>query len=75
MFEYGECTYNVTSQKAGSARVVAWQGLRLNAVYTLETTFYGSDEGKLKGLHWNVEHYRRIGRSVALACYDLFQSG
>ena len=72
VFEYSECTYNVSSQKAGSARVVAWQGLRLNAVYTLETTFYGCDEGKLKGLHWNVEHYRRVGRSVALACYDLF---
>ena len=72
VFDYSECTYNVSAQKAGSARVVAWQGLRLNAVYTLETTFYGCDEGKLRGLHWNVEHYRRVGRSVALACYDLF---
>ena len=62
MFDYGECTYNVSQYKAGSARVVVWQGLRLATTYTLETTFYGADSGKTEGIHWNTQHYRSIGK-------------
>ena len=62
VFSYDECTYNVSQYKAGSARVVVWQGLRLATTYTLETSFYGSDAGKLKGIHWNTQHYEKIGK-------------
>jgi hypothetical protein len=67
LFDYSECTFNVSQYKAGSARVVVWQGLRLSGAYTLETSFRGADEGKTKGCHWNTEHYRKIGKVAPAA--------
>ena len=71
LFEYSECTFNVSAYKAGSARVVVWQGLRLTAAYTLETSFRGADDGRSKGCHWNTEHYRKIGRVSRQGCSTL----
>jgi hypothetical protein len=70
MFLYEESTFHVDKSKAGSARVVVWQATRLPACYTLEMSFFGSDFGALKGVHYNPQHYAQMGAAFALAVLD-----
>jgi hypothetical protein len=62
-----ECTFNVTSYKAGSARVVFFKDLRQWNCYTLEGSFFGSAYGKLKEVHLNTAHYEAVGMGLAQA--------
>ena len=51
-----------------------WRTLRCWASYTLEASFFGASNGKLKGLHFNLGDYLNVGRAFCLAVADMVDS-
>ena len=44
-FRYDYCCYSVQKDKEGTARITLWNELKIDYVYTLESTFCGSEGG------------------------------
>lgn len=66
-FSFGCCRFNVHRSKEQTARVTMWRELKFPAVFTLEASFCGADQGSNKGLHFTTEHFLEAGRRICLS--------
>lgn len=44
-FKYENCCFAMQKDKEGTARIAVWKELRIDYVYTLESTFCGGEYG------------------------------
>lgn len=44
-YQYDKCCFAIQKDKEGTARVAMWKELRIDYVYTLESSFCGSQNG------------------------------
>ena len=66
-FAFPSCRFNVHRSKEQTARITMWRELKLPAVYTMEASFCGADQGKNKGMHFTTEHFLEAGRRICLS--------
>ena len=62
-FLFKDCRFNVHKSKFSTARIAMWKELGIPAVYTIEASFFGS-ENKKGDQHFGVEDYMEIGKAV-----------
>ena len=48
-FNFADCRFNIHKSKESTARVAMWRDLKIPAVYTMEASFCGPDQGDLAG--------------------------
>merc|ERR1711933_645596 len=56
-FNFAQCIWNISKQKEATARAVIWRQFGIQNVYTLESSFCGSDMrglGNLSGFHFDT---------------------
>ena len=61
MFSYTSSRFVVQKSKEGTGRVVMWREAGIQNSYTLEATFAGSTQGKLKGVQFSTAHLEDMG--------------
>ena len=44
-----------------------WQALKMPAVYTMEASFSGADQGPNKGYHFTPEMFMQAGRALCIS--------
>lgn len=66
-FSFEACRYNMHKSKESTARITMWKELKIPAVYTMEASFCGADQGKYAGVHFTTEHLMEIGRKLCLS--------
>ncbi len=48
-FNFKDCRFNIHKSKEATARIAMWRELKIPAVYTMEASFCGPDQGPLEG--------------------------
>ncbi|CAG9321202.1 unnamed protein product [Blepharisma stoltei] len=66
IFSYKDCRFNVQQDKLGTGRVVVWNELKVTNSFTLETSFYGFEDGKEIKVY-GEEELEELGFSIAKA--------
>ena len=61
MFSYNSSRFVVQKSKEGTGRVVMWREAGIQNSYTLEATFAGSTQGKLRGVQFTTAHLEGMG--------------
>ena len=61
MFSYSTSRFVVRKSKEGTGRVVMWREAGIQNSYTLEATFAGSMQRKLKGIQFSTAHLENMG--------------
>lgn len=61
MFSYNCSRFVVQKSKESTGRVVMWRQAGIQNSYTLEATFAGSTQGKLKGIQFSTAHLEDMG--------------
>jgi hypothetical protein len=44
-YKYSNCCFAIQKDKEGTARITVWKDLKIDYVYTLESTFCGTEYG------------------------------
>lgn len=60
-FKYDYCTFNMSKDKEGTARIQMFKDLRIDHVYTLESSFCGSADG---GHNYTEDDFMNMGKSL-----------
>ena len=60
-FSFKSSKFMVQKCKEGTGRVVMWREAGIQNSYTLEATFSGSTQGKLKGLQFSITNLEEMG--------------
>ena len=60
-FKYDYCTFNMSKDKEGTARIQMFKQLHIDHVYTLESSFCGSADG---GHNYTEEDFMNMGKSL-----------
>ena len=61
MFSYNSSRFVVQKSKEGTGRVVMWREAGIQNSYTLEATYSGSTQGKLKYVQFSTAHLEEMG--------------
>ena len=61
MFSYNSSRFVVQKSKESTGRVVMWREAGIQNSYTLEATFAGSTQGKLRGIQFTTGHLEDMG--------------
>ena len=61
MFKYNLCSFRMQKSKESTLRISMYKELKVSGVYTLESSFCGSD-----GFHYTIEDLKNFGRSIVL---------
>ena len=61
MFSFNSSRFVVQKSKEGTGRVMIWREAGIQNSYTLEATFAGSTQGKLKGVQFSTSHLEHMG--------------
>lgn len=69
-FKYDNCCFNIQKDKEGTARVTVWKDLKINYVYTLESSFCGSQQGP----NYLQADYEKIGKKLCEGIAVFFYS-
>merc|ERR1712129_530428 len=59
-FSFAQTIWHISKQKEGTARAVIWKQFGIQNVYTLESSFCGSDlagNGNMSGFHFDTRTY------------------
>ncbi len=56
--------FGVQKSKERTARISLWKEFQIPAIFTMEASFCGCDEGKLDGVHFTGKHLKQIGRDL-----------
>ena len=59
----------MSKSKEQTARMTMWKELKIPAVYTMETSFCGTDIGPNPGFHFSSESLIETGRKLCLALF------
>jgi len=60
-FTFNQCKFNVSKAKETTARITMWKELKIPAVYTMEASFCGADQGPNKDYHFTPEMFMSSG--------------
>jgi len=75
IFSLPDCSFNVKKGHSSAARVVVARELGIKTSYTLEASFCGAGigtlENKMREIHFNTHHYRRMGQGLGDALLRL----
>ena len=63
-FSFKYSRFSMTKSKETTARISLFRELGIPCIYTMEASFWGADQGELKGLHFNTEHFNKIGGNL-----------
>ena len=63
LFSYSKCRFGQHRTMEGTSRISLWRDLKVPSIYTLESSFCGTNDGKL----FTVDDLKQIG-------YDLLKS-
>lgn len=71
-FSFTDCSFNLSASKDSTARVVAFQELRILNSFTLEASFCGPSIGNKAGTHFSTLDLQRMGTLLCRAAlaYD-----
>ncbi len=68
--------FGLQKSKERTSRITLWRLLGIPNIFTLESSFLGSDNGQYAGLHFTNRELMQTGRDVCRAlvyCFDLNQ--
>mmetsp|Transcript_27276 Transcript_27276/g.27147 ORF Transcript_27276/g.27147 Transcript_27276/m.27147 type:complete len:237 (+) Transcript_27276:213-923(+) len=54
----------MSKSKESTARISLFKDLNIPMIYTMEASFCGADQGELEGMHFNSEHFNKVGRNL-----------
>lgn len=60
-FSYKYSKFSMTKSKETTARISLYRELKIPCIYTMEASFCGADMGELTDMHFNAEHFKKIG--------------
>ena len=63
-FAFEKCSFLMQRGKEATARMAMFKELNIPAVYTLEASFCGPDQGPKKGLHFTTTDLMEAGRAI-----------
>ena len=63
-FAFGKCSFVMQRAKEATSRMAMFRELNIPAVYTLEASFCGADQGPREGLHFSRADLMESGRAV-----------
>ena len=69
-FSYKSSRFIVQKSKEGTGRVVMWRQAGIQNSYTLEATFSGSTQGKLRGVQFSTAHLEDMGYNLCDTLLD-----
>ena len=67
-YKYSNCCFAIQKDKEGTARITVWKDLRIDYVYTLESSFCGSEYGQ----NYLENDYEKIGKKLCEGITCLF---
>jgi len=68
-FVFGYSRFGSQRSKEATARVAMFNELKIPAIYTMESSFCGSDQGPFKNYHFSTDNLMQAGRDF---CRSLF---
>ncbi len=71
LFNYKECKFKVTQDKATTARVVAWQEFNIFNSFTFETSFYGYKDIETNNIKsFSTDDMQSLGMNLCLSILE-----
>lgn len=67
-FKYQNCSFSMQKDKEGTARIAMWKQLNTDYIYTLQSSFCGSENGP----NYLEADYERIGKKLCEGMAVLF---
>jgi hypothetical protein len=66
-FCYDYCRFKMQRSKESTMRIALFKETRIPEVYTMESTFCGTNRGEFNNLHMTTAHYKSLGDTLLKA--------
>ena len=63
-FSFTDSRFSVSKSKEKTARISLFRELNIPLIYTMEASFWGADQGELKDMHFNNQHFQAVGEAL-----------
>ena len=71
IIQFKKCSFKMPKYKIGTGRINLYNELNIENIITLESSYFGCNEGKYSNVYLNIEYMKEIGRDV---CYGIILS-
>ena len=63
-FNFNKCSFVMQKGKEATSRMTMFKELEIPAVYTLEASFCGAEQGPLKDKHFSIKNLMKLGKDL-----------